>query len=207
MFIRSGAVFVWEESDEETGIKRWTDGRMWTQSRAKDPFLFYEEKIPEGAEMKAAGSYRFVDSSMQSPSRPQTHIQSFRTAANPLALVKQAYSAWIVDPRTLKKKKWHITAYFTQADLPDLPSPVEDSSLRNIAAPIGTSGMTTTRAREPAIDERRQNHGTRRSGSAYPPNVHYYGAPTPATSAMPYYDKRFPEDQRLIRMLNSQHIL
>lgn len=42
MFIRSGAVFVWEESDEETGIKRWTDGRMWTQSRAKDPFLFYE---------------------------------------------------------------------------------------------------------------------------------------------------------------------
>lgn len=42
MFIRSGAVFVWEESDDEYGLKRWTDGRMWTQSRAREPFLFYE---------------------------------------------------------------------------------------------------------------------------------------------------------------------
>jgi len=42
MFIRSGAVFVWEENDDENGIKRWTDGRMWKQSRAKEPFLFYE---------------------------------------------------------------------------------------------------------------------------------------------------------------------
>lgn len=42
MFIRSGAVFVWEESDTEYGLKRWTDGRMWTPSRAREPFLFYE---------------------------------------------------------------------------------------------------------------------------------------------------------------------
>lgn len=42
MFIRSGAIFVWEESDDEYGLKRWTDGRMWTQSRAREPFLFYE---------------------------------------------------------------------------------------------------------------------------------------------------------------------
>jgi hypothetical protein len=42
MFIRSGAVFVWEENDDEYGLKRWTDGRLWSQSRAREPFLFYE---------------------------------------------------------------------------------------------------------------------------------------------------------------------
>ncbi|KIJ35757.1 hypothetical protein M422DRAFT_782440, partial [Sphaerobolus stellatus SS14] len=122
MFIRSGAIFVWEESDDENGIKRWTDGRTWTQSRAKEPFLFYEERIAEGTQTKVAGSYRFVDSSTQSPSRPKATVYSPRTPGNPSALVKQAYSAWIIDPKTLTKKKWHITAYFTRAELADLPS-------------------------------------------------------------------------------------
>ena len=31
--IVSGAVFVWEESDEENGLKRWTDGKTFGQSR------------------------------------------------------------------------------------------------------------------------------------------------------------------------------
>lgn len=35
-FINSGAVFVWEESEEETGLKRWTDGRIWSQSRMRE---------------------------------------------------------------------------------------------------------------------------------------------------------------------------
>lgn len=34
--IHSGAIFVWEESDDETGLKRWTDGRVWTQSRMRE---------------------------------------------------------------------------------------------------------------------------------------------------------------------------
>lgn len=34
--IRSGSVFVWEESNQETGIKRWTDGRLWSQSRMRE---------------------------------------------------------------------------------------------------------------------------------------------------------------------------
>ena len=45
--IRSGTVFVWEESDRENGIKRWTDGRLWSQSHMREPFLFYDEKLPE----------------------------------------------------------------------------------------------------------------------------------------------------------------
>ena len=35
-YIKSGAVFVWEESEEETGLKRWTDGRIWSQSRMRE---------------------------------------------------------------------------------------------------------------------------------------------------------------------------
>jgi hypothetical protein len=36
MFIQSGSIFVWEESDDELGLKRWTDGRVWSQSRMRE---------------------------------------------------------------------------------------------------------------------------------------------------------------------------
>ena len=36
MFIQSGAIFVWEESDDDIGLKRWTDGRVWSQSRMRE---------------------------------------------------------------------------------------------------------------------------------------------------------------------------
>lgn len=35
-FIVSGSLFVWEESDDEMGLKRWTDGRVWSQSRMRE---------------------------------------------------------------------------------------------------------------------------------------------------------------------------
>lgn len=46
----SGAVFVFDE--EETGIKRWTDGLSWSPSRTLGNFLVYREldkKTPHGA--------------------------------------------------------------------------------------------------------------------------------------------------------------
>ena len=45
--IRSGSVFVFDE--QESGIKRWTDGRLWSPSRILGNFLIYrelEKKIP-----------------------------------------------------------------------------------------------------------------------------------------------------------------
>jgi hypothetical protein len=36
MYIKSGAIFVWEESDDDLGLKRWTDGRVWSQSRMRE---------------------------------------------------------------------------------------------------------------------------------------------------------------------------
>ena len=35
-YIRPGAIFVWEESDDETGLRRWTDSRLWSQSRMRE---------------------------------------------------------------------------------------------------------------------------------------------------------------------------
>jgi hypothetical protein len=39
--IRSGSVFVFDET--ESGVKRWTDGRLWSPSRILGNFLIYRE--------------------------------------------------------------------------------------------------------------------------------------------------------------------
>lgn len=45
--IHSGAIFVWEESDDETGLRRWTDSRLWSQSRMRE--VSYHTIAPNGA--------------------------------------------------------------------------------------------------------------------------------------------------------------
>ena len=45
MFIRSGAVFVWEESEDDLGLKRWTDGRVWSQSRMREVSYHVQSEI------------------------------------------------------------------------------------------------------------------------------------------------------------------
>lgn len=41
--VRSGNVFVWDEA--EAGIRRWTDGRVWSASRVNGCFLTYRELL------------------------------------------------------------------------------------------------------------------------------------------------------------------
>ncbi|KAJ3001824.1 hypothetical protein HKX48_002661 [Thoreauomyces humboldtii] len=43
-YVVSGAVFIWDE--EESGIKRWTDGKHWSPSRINGSFLIYREVEP-----------------------------------------------------------------------------------------------------------------------------------------------------------------
>jgi hypothetical protein len=40
-YIRSGSVFIWDEN--QTGIRRWTDGRRWSSSRPRGNFIIYRE--------------------------------------------------------------------------------------------------------------------------------------------------------------------
>ena len=35
-YIQSGSIFVWEESEDEMGLKRWTDGKVWSGSRMRE---------------------------------------------------------------------------------------------------------------------------------------------------------------------------
>ncbi|KAF7303905.1 hypothetical protein MIND_00620800 [Mycena indigotica] len=43
--LQSGHVFVWEESDSEEGLVRWTEGKRWSQSKMRGDCLVYEEKV------------------------------------------------------------------------------------------------------------------------------------------------------------------
>ncbi|KAI8818485.1 camp independent regulatory protein, partial [Fimicolochytrium jonesii] len=43
-YVKSGAIFLWDE--EESGIKRWTDGKHWSPSRINGSFLIYREVEP-----------------------------------------------------------------------------------------------------------------------------------------------------------------
>ncbi|KAI8066954.1 Gti1/Pac2 family-domain-containing protein [Gilbertella persicaria] len=62
--IRSGSIFVFDE--RESGIKRWTDGRVWSPSRILGNFLIYRE-----LDKKATGEKRMSNNSniMSSPAR------------------------------------------------------------------------------------------------------------------------------------------
>ncbi len=53
--IRSGSVFVFDE--EESGIRRWTDGRLWSPSRILGNFLIYRELERKGSRISKAGSF------------------------------------------------------------------------------------------------------------------------------------------------------
>ncbi|CDK27095.1 unnamed protein product [Kuraishia capsulata CBS 1993] len=44
--IKNGAVFIWNE--EESGMKRWTDGISWSASRVNGAFLMYKEMENSG---------------------------------------------------------------------------------------------------------------------------------------------------------------
>lgn len=52
--IRNGSVFVFDE--QESGIRRWTDGRLWSPSRILGNFLVYREleRKPPGGDRPAA---------------------------------------------------------------------------------------------------------------------------------------------------------
>ncbi|KAB5591193.1 Global transcription regulator sge1 [Ceratobasidium theobromae] len=69
--ISSGSVFVFDE--DESGIKRWTDGLLWSPSRILGNFLLYRETDKKGAQPPAE-SPLLVDARKESPtslSRPK----------------------------------------------------------------------------------------------------------------------------------------
>ncbi|TCD66194.1 hypothetical protein EIP91_001688 [Steccherinum ochraceum] len=234
-YIRSGALFVWEESDDEMGLKRWTDGKVWSGSRMREPYLFYDEKVasdellPETTAPKC--TYRFVDGPSRTwASSAQSHFE--RSDHHPSGLVKQAYSAWVLDSVDAKPRKWHLTAYFTYADLPSIPVIDQDPILRTVSVPAGiyksgkarsrtsdticgTPPSTATPPSRPSSPAYRHTAGHTSSSPMRKDQVVLPSLQTAiAHSHLNLHSQqhrqhgvRLAEDQRMIQMLNSRPIL
>jgi len=226
MYIVSGALFVWEESDDEMGLKRWTDGRVWSQSRMREPYLFYDEKIGDDHthDQSPKCTFRFVEGPSRTwSSSAQSHYD--RSDRHPTGLVKQAYSAYVTTSAHSKPRKWHLTAYFTYADLPNIPTTDQDPLLRGLAVPPGvyrsgkarsrtSDAASTTGPPSPSPPSRPgtpsvRTHGKKDPGVVLPSlqsaitSSQMHGMHGAHHRTLP----RMAEDQRMIQMLNSRPIL
>ncbi|KIJ11807.1 hypothetical protein PAXINDRAFT_40599, partial [Paxillus involutus ATCC 200175] len=123
----SGCVYAWEERGPHTeitglGIERFTEGRRWSPSRVRDEFLFYYEKYTPPADASHSSS------SDKQPPRDWD------------PLVKQTYSVWVETEKG--RRKWHLTAYFTQATVDRLGTIDDISGVAELVVPDGTFQST-----------------------------------------------------------------
>nr|GAT45479.1 predicted protein [Mycena chlorophos] len=138
--VQAGNVFVWEESIEDGGLVRWTDGRRWSQSRVVGDCLFYQEKIELTSEEKEAKALRrtqrLVHPDLEFPP-PARNTRPAKFGG----LTKQSYSFTVAPGAVIggsrRSRKWHLVAYTQWADRGSLPVIEHDPSLRSIEVPPG----------------------------------------------------------------------
>lgn len=143
----------------------------------------------------------------------QSHYD--RSSQNPSGLVKQAYSAFVLLSPNTKPRKWHLTAYFTYTDLPNIPTVDKDAILRKIAVPPGMYRSGKARSRND--DDEGMSDYDRNCSSSPPPHGHgvRYSLPPLHSAVAPHsgyagpsrmHTARMSEDERVIHLLNSHHI-
>ncbi|KAI0368614.1 hypothetical protein BV20DRAFT_998300 [Pilatotrama ljubarskyi] len=100
--IKSGAVFIF--SVEESGIKRWTEGLAWSQSRISGNFLLYREV----ADRSARTAHHFADMPgyHHAGQMPEPHL-----SYKPRGLIKKTITVKI------DGSDYHLISYYTQEDL------------------------------------------------------------------------------------------
>ncbi|KAI0935345.1 hypothetical protein AcW1_008708 [Taiwanofungus camphoratus] len=119
MALTSGCVYVWEERSssplEASGqeIQRFTEGRSWGPSRARDDFLLYYEKESTG----------------------RSSLIQRNSVTGLSQLIKQTYSVFVDSPKN--SRKWHINAYYTQDTLDQLNTVDQIPQLKSIQVPAG----------------------------------------------------------------------
>ncbi|KAJ3712291.1 Gti1/Pac2 family-domain-containing protein [Lentinula raphanica] len=225
MHVRSGSVFVWEECDDESGLKRWTDGRVWGQSRMREPYLFYDEKLPsDGGSPEQSQRYpnfRFVEGPTRVVHTSSALLHQDRSGGTHPGLIKQAYSAWVTLSPNAKPRKWHLTAYFTYSDLPSIPTIDRDPILSKITVPSGIyhGGKSRSKSEDDGVynapsSPNLATHHTSvhapptRSSTPLLPSFQATVGPYALNprSAYPQTGSRMSEDHRVIHMLNSRHV-
>ncbi|KAH9176796.1 hypothetical protein EDB89DRAFT_103028 [Lactarius sanguifluus] len=132
--LSSGYCYAWEDRGPHAitgiGIERFTEGRHWSASRVRDEFLFYYEKWEPP---KSKNSERASDT------QPARDWDPF---------VKQTYSVYLSENEG-SKRKWHLTAYFTQATVDSLGTVDDIPVLKDLVVPDGlfkSSRRTKTRS-------------------------------------------------------------
>ncbi|KAF8604419.1 hypothetical protein BDV93DRAFT_471933 [Ceratobasidium sp. AG-I] len=127
-----GQVFCWEQENGESGIERWTDGRKWSASRARENFLFYIENpsTPPPSSHSATSSQATSDGDRRSRA-----AWDFRSDEGISGFTKQTYSAWVTLDPSLAPRRWNITAYFMGGDYTDLPTIDDDPILSRVVVP------------------------------------------------------------------------
>ncbi|KAK7043223.1 hypothetical protein VNI00_008577 [Paramarasmius palmivorus] len=135
--LTSGCVYAWEERGPHTeitglGIERFTEGRRWSPSRVRDEFLFYYEKYAPDATQASS-------SEKQHPPRDWD------------PLVKQTYSVWVETEKG--RRKWHLTAYFTQATVDRLGTVDDIPGVGDLTVPEGHFKSTRIKKGANKMDE------------------------------------------------------
>jgi hypothetical protein len=179
---------------------------------------------------RSSGNFRFVDGIARGGPVSPALSHYDRSEHHPLGLVKQAYSAWVLENPEVKPRKWHLTAYFTYADLPQIPTIDQDPMLRGVIVPVGVYRSGKARSRNsdagmgtsppsspslyaqgpagPSVPSQTSASATADSSTALP-SLQMAVTPQPFDPRVPRRvpDSRHAEDQRIIQMLNSRHVM
>lgn len=117
--IHSGAVFVF--AVEESGIKRWTDGMLWSPSRIHKNFLVYREinERPQGrgSRRSFASEESATSRHRASPSPTEQLYSGFRNTALETTTFKLEGLHKKTITVTINDADWHLVAYYSAADM------------------------------------------------------------------------------------------
>ncbi|KAI9188259.1 Gluconate transport-inducing protein [Blastocladiella emersonii ATCC 22665] len=133
--IRCGDVFVFDE--EVSGIRRWSDGRLWSSSRMRGCFLLYVELANDSG----AGGFN-----------PR------RVASDASQLMRKK----VLSITTIQGQKLRLISYSAAADDslgdPTLTAPVADPRLANLEVPVGVFLTHINQATAAGLATAQQNH-------------------------------------------------
>ncbi|CDO74940.1 hypothetical protein BN946_scf184945.g12 [Trametes cinnabarina] len=137
--IKSGAVFIF--SVEESGIKRWTEGLAWSQSRISGNFLLYREVADRSA--RTANHFAELPGYSSAGHLPEPHL-----SYKPRGLIKKTITVKI------DGSDYHLISYYTQEDLNAglLRRPTSRPDLMSIEIPPELTRSTNFRY-PPSIEE------------------------------------------------------
>ncbi|KAI6037592.1 Gti1/Pac2 family-domain-containing protein [Pisolithus marmoratus] len=163
----SGCIYAWEERGPHTeitglGIERFTEGRRWSPSRVRDEFLFYYEKYTPPTEAGNSGS------SDKQPPRDWD------------PLVKQTYSVWVDTEKG--RRKWHLTAYFTQATVDQLGTIDDIPGVAELVVPEGTFQSTRVSKSRKGDDSRSRSDILKPASSSVTRTYAPFPSPYPVQS-------------------------